>query len=187
MAFRATSRRRARWMACSRQLGKPLTAVVQLDVRYAELMRRIAGRRSCPVCGRVFNIYSMPLGADRAAPTAPTSRCCCSDRMTTKRRSPNGSRSMNRRRGRCWTTTASRACCTPSTAHGRCRDGDLLALLDALSDHGAAGAAQLAAVTAGRRKRQPPKNSGAKPAGKPAARLPARRPQEARAQSARRQ
>jgi adenylate kinase len=46
------------------QLDKPLTAVVQLDVPYAELTRRIAGRRSCPVCKSVFNIYSMPLGAD---------------------------------------------------------------------------------------------------------------------------
>jgi adenylate kinase len=46
------------------QLGKPLSAVVQLDVPYAELTRRIAGRRSCPVCKSVFNIYSMPLGAD---------------------------------------------------------------------------------------------------------------------------
>jgi adenylate kinase len=46
------------------QLGKPLTAVVQLDVPYAELTRRIAGRRSCPVCKSVFNIYSMPVGAD---------------------------------------------------------------------------------------------------------------------------
>src|SRR6478609_9145840 len=36
------------------QLGKPLTAVVQLDVPYAELTRRIAGRRSCPVCKSVF-------------------------------------------------------------------------------------------------------------------------------------
>lgn len=46
------------------QLGKPLSAVVQLDVPYAELTRRIAGRRSCPVCKSVFNIYSMPLGAE---------------------------------------------------------------------------------------------------------------------------
>lgn len=46
------------------QLGKPLTAVVQLDVPYAELTRRIAGRRSCPVCKSVFNIYSMPVGAE---------------------------------------------------------------------------------------------------------------------------
>jgi adenylate kinase len=46
------------------QLGKPLTAVVQLDVPYADLTRRIAGRRSCPVCKTVYNIYSMPVGAE---------------------------------------------------------------------------------------------------------------------------
>jgi adenylate kinase len=44
------------------ELGKPLTAVVQMDVPYAELTRRIAGRRNCPQCARVYNIYSMPLG-----------------------------------------------------------------------------------------------------------------------------
>jgi adenylate kinase family enzyme len=46
-----------------RQEGKPLTAVVQMEVPYAELTRRIAGRRSCQSCGRVYNIYSMPIGA----------------------------------------------------------------------------------------------------------------------------
>lgn len=45
-------------------VGKPLTAVVQLDVPYAELTRRIAGRRSCQTCGRVYNIYSMPVGSE---------------------------------------------------------------------------------------------------------------------------
>ena len=45
-------------------LHKPLTAVVLLEVDYAELTRRIAGRRSCPKCGRVYNIYSMPLGKE---------------------------------------------------------------------------------------------------------------------------
>jgi adenylate kinase len=46
-----------------KDLGKPLTAVVQMEVPYVELTRRIAGRRSCQNCGRVFNIYSMPVGA----------------------------------------------------------------------------------------------------------------------------
>jgi adenylate kinase len=46
------------------EVGKPLTAVVQMDVPYAELTRRIAGRRSCQNCGRVYNIYSMPLGRE---------------------------------------------------------------------------------------------------------------------------
>jgi adenylate kinase len=53
------------------QIGKPITAVVQMDVPYAELTRRIAGRRSCQQCGRVFNIYSMPVGAPLTCPTCP--------------------------------------------------------------------------------------------------------------------
>jgi adenylate kinase len=44
------------------QVGKPLTAVVLMEVDYAELTRRIAGRRSCQACGSVYNIYTMPLG-----------------------------------------------------------------------------------------------------------------------------
>jgi adenylate kinase len=52
-----------------KQVGKPLTAVVQMDVPYAELTRRIAGRRSCQTCGRVFNIYSMPVGAALVCPS----------------------------------------------------------------------------------------------------------------------
>jgi adenylate kinase len=52
-------------------LGKPLTAVVQMDVPYAELTRRIAGRRSCQNCGRVYNIYSMPIGAALVCPNCP--------------------------------------------------------------------------------------------------------------------
>lgn len=51
-----------------RQVGKPLTAVVQMEVPYAELTRRIAGRRSCQSCGRVYNIYSMPAGAPMVCP-----------------------------------------------------------------------------------------------------------------------
>jgi adenylate kinase len=54
-----------------KQLGKPLTAVVQLEVPYAELTRRIAGRRNCQNCGRVYNIYSMPLGAAMVCPSCP--------------------------------------------------------------------------------------------------------------------
>ena len=46
------------------QVGKPLTAVVLMEVDYAELTRRIAGRRSCQTCGSVYNIYTMPLGSE---------------------------------------------------------------------------------------------------------------------------
>lgn len=40
------------------ELGQPLDAVVQMDVDYTELMRRISGRRTCADCGRVFNLFS---------------------------------------------------------------------------------------------------------------------------------
>src|SRR6185437_2713057 len=41
-----------------RELGQPLDAVVQMEVEYGELMRRISGRRTCCDCGRVFNVFS---------------------------------------------------------------------------------------------------------------------------------
>ena len=44
------------------ELGQPLDAVVQMDVDYGELMRRISGRRTCADCGRVFNLFSTPAG-----------------------------------------------------------------------------------------------------------------------------
>jgi adenylate kinase len=50
-------------------LGQPLDAVVQLEVDYGELVRRISGRRTCADCGRVFNLLtSPPAGADAMCP-----------------------------------------------------------------------------------------------------------------------
>ena len=50
-------------------LGQPLDSVVQLDVDYGELVRRISGRRTCADCGRVFNLLtSPPAGADHLCP-----------------------------------------------------------------------------------------------------------------------
>jgi adenylate kinase len=46
-------------------LGQPLDAVVQLEVDYAELVRRISGRRTCADCGRVFNALTAPSGSAR--------------------------------------------------------------------------------------------------------------------------
>jgi adenylate kinase len=43
-------------------LNKPLDVVVQFDVDYAEIVKRISGRRSCQTCGRVFNTYTAPVG-----------------------------------------------------------------------------------------------------------------------------
>jgi adenylate kinase len=44
-------------------LGQPLDAVVQLEVDYAELVRRISSRRTCADCGRVFNVLTAPSGS----------------------------------------------------------------------------------------------------------------------------
>lgn len=42
------------------QLKQPLDVVLQLEVDYGELARRISGRRSCADCGRVFNVLLAP-------------------------------------------------------------------------------------------------------------------------------
>jgi adenylate kinase len=47
-----------------REIGQPLDAVVQFEVDYALLSRRISGRRTCADCGRVFNIHTAPPGTE---------------------------------------------------------------------------------------------------------------------------
>jgi len=44
-------------------LKQPLDAVVQLEVDYSELVRRLSGRRTCADCGRVFNVLTAPAAA----------------------------------------------------------------------------------------------------------------------------
>ena len=34
--------------------------VIRLDVDYNQLLLRITGRRSCPTCGRIYNVHSQP-------------------------------------------------------------------------------------------------------------------------------
>ena len=43
----------------AREQGKTIQAI-EVDVPKEELMKRLTGRRSCPVCGEVYNIYSKP-------------------------------------------------------------------------------------------------------------------------------
>jgi adenylate kinase len=50
------------------EIGQPLDAVAQLEVDNDELVRRIAGRRSCPDCGRVFNLFTSPPPAGELCP-----------------------------------------------------------------------------------------------------------------------
>jgi adenylate kinase len=45
-------------------LGTPIDLVVLFEVDYAEIIKRISGRRSCQSCGRVFNIHSAPPGTE---------------------------------------------------------------------------------------------------------------------------
>jgi adenylate kinase len=40
--------------------GKCLPIVIRINVDYNKLLRRITGRRSCPACGRIYNVYSQP-------------------------------------------------------------------------------------------------------------------------------
>jgi len=41
-------------------IGQPIDAVVLMDIDQAVLIRRLTGRRTCPQCGKVFNIYTSP-------------------------------------------------------------------------------------------------------------------------------
>lgn len=43
----------------SAELGMPIVAI-EVDVPRDELMKRLTGRRSCSVCGEIYNIYSKP-------------------------------------------------------------------------------------------------------------------------------
>lgn len=42
------------------ELGRPLDAVVVIDVPDDVLVQRLSGRRTCPNCGAVYNIYFEP-------------------------------------------------------------------------------------------------------------------------------
>jgi adenylate kinase len=48
-------------------LGQPLEAVLLLDVRRKSLVQRLAGRRTCPQCGAVYNVHSLPPGTTTCA------------------------------------------------------------------------------------------------------------------------
>lgn len=42
------------------ELGQPIDSVVLMDVEAKALFQRLTGRRSCPKCSKVFNVYSSP-------------------------------------------------------------------------------------------------------------------------------
>jgi adenylate kinase len=43
----------------AKEQGKEIQAI-EVDVPRDELMKRLTGRRSCPVCGEIYNVYSKP-------------------------------------------------------------------------------------------------------------------------------
>jgi adenylate kinase len=50
--------------------GKEIIAI-EVDVPRQELMQRLTGRRSCPVCGEIYNIYSKPPRSDNVCDQHP--------------------------------------------------------------------------------------------------------------------
>jgi adenylate kinase len=40
--------------------GMPALVVINLKVDYNQLLRRLTGRRTCPTCGRIYNVYFQP-------------------------------------------------------------------------------------------------------------------------------
>src|SRR3954452_13373852 len=47
----------------AKEQGREIQAI-EVDVPRDELMKRLTGRRSCPVCGEIYNIYSKPPAID---------------------------------------------------------------------------------------------------------------------------
>jgi adenylate kinase len=47
----------------AREQGKEIRAI-EVDVPEGELLRRLTGRRICPICGEIYNIYSKPPKSD---------------------------------------------------------------------------------------------------------------------------
>jgi len=50
--------------------GKEIVAI-EVDVPMEELYQRLTGRRSCPVCGEIYNIYSKPPKIDNVCDLHP--------------------------------------------------------------------------------------------------------------------
>lgn len=50
--------------------GKEIVAI-EVDVPKDELFRRLTGRRTCPICGEIYNIYSKPPKSDNVCDLHP--------------------------------------------------------------------------------------------------------------------
>jgi adenylate kinase len=54
----------------AKEQGKTIEAI-EVDIPREELMKRLTGRRSCPVCGEIYNIYSKPPKIDNVCDFHP--------------------------------------------------------------------------------------------------------------------
>jgi adenylate kinase len=57
----------------ARAQGNEIQAI-EVNVPREELMKRLTGRRSCPVCGEIYNIYSKPPKTDGVCDEHPNAR-----------------------------------------------------------------------------------------------------------------
>ena len=57
----------------AREQRKEIEAI-EIDVPREELFRRLTGRRSCPVCGEIYNIYSKPPKVDEVCDFHPDTK-----------------------------------------------------------------------------------------------------------------
>jgi adenylate kinase len=57
--------------ALLQDIDQPIDAVLLMDVRNQTLMTRLAGRRVCPKCGKVFNVSSFPPGVTPQCDVSP--------------------------------------------------------------------------------------------------------------------
>ena len=73
--------------------GLPVVAV-SIQVDYNQLLRRITGRRNCPVCQSIYNVYGKPCAARRAG----RRRGCSGPRLLRGRRRPRRRSLQGRRR-----------------------------------------------------------------------------------------
>ena len=71
-------------------IGQPLDAVVLFEVDYAEIARRLAGRRTCPKCGTIYNVHD--------AATPGITRCTrCADAPLLTQRPDDNEQTVTRR------------------------------------------------------------------------------------------
>jgi adenylate kinase len=64
-------------------IAQPLDAVVHFEVDYAEIARRISGRRTCPTCGTIYNVH------DAGTPGITRCRNCANAPLLTQRPDDN--------------------------------------------------------------------------------------------------